>query len=87
MFTTDQNLKTLEKKIRQATDLIGELRKEKSRRIEDQPEPPAPADDLPLWRESSDQEMDGDVKKLLEERVQIRKRVRKILVEIEKFIH
>lgn len=85
MIKTGQNLKLLEKKVRQATRLIAKLKEEKS--SSETAAGSARYDDLPLLRGSdSSRSESGEIEKLLTERKQLSKQINKILQLIEEVI-
>jgi cell division septal protein FtsQ len=86
MIKTDQNLKVLEKKIRQAISLIHEMKEERTLSEEDEIVVES-LEDLPLLQGlKSPEETDREIKQLLLERQKIRKRIQAVKSEIEKLM-
>jgi uncharacterized membrane-anchored protein YjiN (DUF445 family) len=85
MFKTDHNLRVLEKKIRQAVSLIDDLKK--GGQIKADKDGSAGYQDLPLLRNlEKSAAKPEDLERYLMEREEIRRRVEKILAELEKVI-
>ena len=86
MIKTDQNLKVLEKKIRQAISLIQEMKEERTLPVDEETVVES-LEDLPLLKGlKSPEETDREIKQLLLERQRIRKKIQSVKGEIEKLM-
>ncbi len=84
MFKTEHNLRVLEKKIRQAVTLIDGLKQSGHTKADNAK--PAAYDDLPLLRTVLAPSKPEDVERYLQERAEIKRRVEKILAELERVL-